>query len=134
MGRGLLILKWVAKQVARYEHAARRAQLPIWLVIAINTFLEVVWDTVPIQTVLSIYAIGISGAIVLGYVSHKIRVGSEIILQQFDIESRELWDIQSQANAGRFARCVRMNNEELKTHLDHFESKLNLQRSKDLEL
>ena len=129
-----MIRKWFAKQIARYEHAARRAQLPIWLVIAINTFLEVVWDTVPIQTVLFIYALGISGAIVLGYTSHKIRVGSEIILQQFYIESRELWDIQNQADAGRTARCIRMSNEELEKHLDYFESKLNLQRSKDLDL
>lgn len=127
-----MIRKWIAKQVARYEHAARRAQLPIWLVIAINTFLEVVWDTVPLLTVLFLYAVGILGAIMVGYVSHKVRVGSEIFIQQFDIEHRELWDVQTQTNAGRFARCVRMSNEELEAHLDYFESKLNLQRSKGL--
>lgn len=127
-----MIRKWIAKQIARYEHAARRAQLPIWLVIAINTFLEVVWDTVPLEIVLFLYAVGIIAAVIIGYISHKLRVGSGIVMQQFDIESRELWDIQSQANAGRFARCVRMSNEELEVHLDYFETKLNLQRSKGL--
>ena len=102
MEDGRLIRKWIAKQIARYEHAARRAQLPIWLVIAINTFLEVVWDTVSLEIVLFLYAVGIIAAVIIGYISHKLRVGSGIVMQQFDIESRELYDVQAQVIAGRF--------------------------------
>jgi len=122
--------RWIGKQIARYEHAARRAQLPIWIVIAINTTLEVVFDTVPFTILVFIYAAGMFAAIMLGYVSHKVRVGAEVTVAQFDIEHRELWNNQSWANAARLAHCINMEAAQLAELRDKYEKKLQIWEAK----
>jgi hypothetical protein len=121
-----MMRRWLGRQIARYEHAARRAQLPIWIVIAINTTLEVIFDTVPVFVVAAIYAAGMLGAIMLGYVSHKVRVGAEVTVAQFDIEHRELWDNQNWVSAGRIAHCISLEPAQLAAHREKYEKRLNI--------
>ena len=118
--------RWIGRQIARYEHAARRAQLPIWIVIAINTTLEVVFDIVPLYVVVSIYAAGIMAAVIIGYISDKVRVGAEVMVAQWGIENRELWNRLSWVNAGRLAYCIKLEPDKLKVLRKKYEKKLNV--------
>ena len=118
--------RWIGRQIARYEHAARRAQLPIWIVIAINTTLEVVFDIVPLYVVVSIYAAGIMAAVIIGYISDKVRVGAEVMVAQWGIENRELWNRLSWVNAGRLAYCINLEPDKLKVLRKKYEKKLNV--------
>ena len=118
--------RWIGRQIARYEHAARRAQLPIWIVIAINTTLEVVFDIVPFYVVVSIYAAGILAAIMLGYISDKVRVGAEVMVAQWGIENRELWNRLSWVNASRLAYCINLEPEQLAALRKKYEKQLNV--------
>ena len=117
---------WVGKQVARYEHGARRLQLFFWAVIAINTFIEVVWGVLPVELVLSIYVIGGSGILVFGYISHKVRVGESIIRAQFDIETKELWNAQMRLSSAYIEKCRRMTDGELDANIRHWSDILKL--------
>jgi hypothetical protein len=104
----MMLQKWIGKQVARYEHAAKRAQMPIWIVIAINTTLEIIYDTVPWFVAASIYVAGIFGAIIIGYISDKTRLGVEVSRATWGIDNRELWNDLSWTNNARIAYCLHL--------------------------
>jgi hypothetical protein len=126
-----MLRRWIGKQIARYEHAARRAQLPIWIVIAINTTLEVVFDTVSLFVVVLIYAAGMVAAIIIGYASDKVRVGVEVSRATWGIESRELWNDLSWVNSGRLAYCIQLEPEELTALREKYEKRLNIWEGKN---
>jgi hypothetical protein len=126
-----MLRRWIGKQIARYEHAARRAQLPIWIVIAINTTLEVIFDTVPLEFVLITYAVGIFGAIMVGYLSDKARVGVEVSRATWGIENREFWNDLSWTNAARLAHCLNLEATELKALRKKHERRLGLWKDEE---
>lgn len=119
-----MIRKFIGRVIARYEHALRRAQLPIWATIAINTFLEVVFDTVDIVFVLTIYAIGMIGAVILGYTSQKTEVGSEIRKTQWRIEEMPLWYDILEYSALKYAYWYKQPIEVIKEELGKAEKRL----------
>jgi hypothetical protein len=117
---------WVGKQVARYEHGARRLQLFFWAIIAINTFIEVVWRVLPLEVVLILYFTGGVGVLVFGYVSHKAKVGRSIAKAQFDIETIEIWFGQINFGYAMLEVFHRLSDEELILALDYWSKKLKI--------
>ena len=117
---------WIGKEVARYEHGARRLQLFFWAIIAINTFIDVVWGILPILYVLLLYMVGSLGVLSLGYLSHKAKVGRAITKTAFDIENLELWFMQQIFAWSFLELCRRMSTEKLMQNIQHYGKRLNV--------
>jgi hypothetical protein len=111
---------WIGKQVARYEHGARRLQLFFWAIIAINTFIEIVWGVLPLEVVLVTYMCGAIGILTFGYISHKARVGQAIAKAQFDIENKEIWVAQINWGYAKLEKFRRMSDEELDANIAYW--------------
>lgn len=120
---------FIGKEIARYEHGARRLQMFFWAVIAINTFIGIVWGALSLDVVLMFYVVGVIGVLLFGYVSHKVRVGESITMAQFDIESKELWISQVSLNAALFAMYSKMPKEELTNVIRRLCAKLKIDES-----
>ena len=116
----------IGKWIARYEHAARRSQTLLWVIIAINTFIEVVWGVLPIEIVLLIYLGGGFGLLMLGYISHRAKIGRAIVKTQFDIENVELWFATNNLGYALLAKYMKMPEEELDRALAHWAKVLNV--------
>lgn len=117
---------WIGRQIARYEHAARRSQTLLWVIIAINTFIEVVWGILPLENVLLIYLGGGFGLLILGYISHQARIGRAIQRSQFDIEGVEIWEVQIRYGYALLAKYMRMTEDDLNSEIEKGEKELNL--------
>lgn len=115
---------FIGRTIARYEHSLRRAQLPIWATIAVNTFLEVVFDTVDLTTILTIYAIGMIVAVILGYTSQRTKVGSEIRKTQWRIEEMPLWFDILEYSAATYAKYYKMPLEDVEKAIEECRRKL----------
>jgi hypothetical protein len=121
------IRDWIGKQVARYEHGARRLQLFFWAIIAINTFIGIVWGILPLELVLLFYAIGGIGVLIFGYISHKVKVGQSIIRAQFDIETKELYQAQINWGYAKLEKFRRMTDEELDANIAYWGKRLKIE-------
>lgn len=97
-----------------------------WAVIAINTFIDIVWEILPLEIVLLIYAIGGIGVLLFGFVSHKAKVGRAIVSALFDIEHMELWDKQTWVLGLRIADCIHMEPEQRAELREKYERQLNI--------
>lgn len=118
--------EWIGKEIARYEHGARRLQLFFWAIIAINTFVSIVWGILQIQYVLLLYGVGSFGVLFLGYLSHRAKVGRSIIRTTFDIEGAELWLLQQNFGYSLLSLYWRMPTEKLLVAVQYWGKKLNL--------
>lgn len=121
---------WIGRQVARYEHAARRVQLFIFAIIAVNTSLEAavavgIEIELPLIGLIFSYALAGIGLIFLGYISHKSRVGAEIARAQYDIEGKEVDVDRVNALACKYAIYDKMSLDELKEEWKRIAVRLN---------
>jgi len=112
----ILKVRWVSRQFSRFDLALTKLSRPLGIVNTISNLSVALIMGFFIFGV--IFTVGFIVILFLGYVLHRVGFFMETVTETFDQQGKVLYQRTVRFSSAYFAKCMKMNEEELEQELE----------------